>query len=143
MWTVADLGWMYYESYLHVPPPRNSFFHFMVDGRSLLLATALLLDQTEESPWYFFDPVSVLDTVQLFIVFLLIYLGWYHVPSLHGSLALSMVRSDQIEISETCAVIAIAFLQVLRDRTSELRSLYIGFLVCFVPLAIGIAITDL
>jgi hypothetical protein len=142
VWTVADLGWMYYESYLRVLPPRDSVFHFMVDGRSLLLVIALLLDQTEESPWYFFDLASVLDTVQLFIVFLLIYLGWYHVPSLHGSLALSMVRSDEIEIAETCAVVVLAVLQALRARSSELRKLYLAFLICFVPLAVGICITD-
>jgi len=142
VWTVADLGWMYYESYLRVLPPRNSVFHFMVDGRLLLLAIALLLDQTEESPWYFFDLASVLDTVQLFIVFLLIYLGWYHVPSLHGILALSVVRSDEIEIAETCAVVVLAVLQALRARSSELRKLYLAFLICFVPLAVGICITD-
>ena len=142
VWIIADLGWMYYESYLHRPPPRNSMFHFTVDGRSLLLAVALLLDQTEENPWYFFDFVSVLDTIQLFIVFFLIYLGWYHVPSLHGTLTLSMVRSDEIEIGETCVVMALAVLQALRARTTELRSLYLGFLVCFAPLAAGICLTD-
>lgn len=33
VWTVADLGWMYYESFLHISPPRNSIFHFIA-GRS-------------------------------------------------------------------------------------------------------------
>ena len=142
VWTAADLGWMYYESYLHTSPPRNSIFHFTVDGRYLFLAIALLLDQTEESPWYFFDLVSVLDTVQLFIVFLLIYLGWYHVPSLNGSLTLSMVRSDEIEIGEACAVIVLAIVQALRARTAGLRKIYLEFLICFAPLAVGICLTD-
>ncbi len=142
VWTIADLGWMYYESYLHISPPRNSIFHFMVDGRPILLTIALLLDPTEESPWYFFDVASVLDTVQLFIVFLLIYLGWYHVPSLHGSLTLSMVRSDEIEIGEACAVIVLAIVQALRARTAGLRKIYLEFLICFAPLSAGVCITD-
>lgn len=142
VWAIADFGWMYYESYLHSPPPRNSIFHFMADGRSLVLAVALLLDQTEESPWYFFDLVSVLDTVQLVIVFSLIYLGWYHVPSLYGSLTLSMIRSDEIEMGETCAVIILAVVQALRARTPGLRKIYLEFLICFAPLAAGICLTD-
>lgn len=142
VWTVSDLGWMYYESYLEISLPRNSIFHFLGDCRSLFLAIALLLDQAEEGPWYFFDLASFLDTVQLFIVFFLIYLGWYHVPSLHASLALSVVRSDQIEIGEASVVIALAVLQAFRARTPELRKLYFGFLICFAPLSLGVLVTD-
>jgi len=142
VWTVADLGWMYYESLRHISPPRDSIFHFLGDCRSLFLAIALLLDPMDECPWYFFDLASFLDTIQLFIVFFLIYLGWYHVPSLHASLALSVVRSDQIEIGEACAVIGLVVLQVFRARTPELRKLYVSFLVCFAPLSIGVLFTD-
>lgn len=47
VWTVSDLGWMYYESFRHISPPRNSIFHFLGDCRSLFLANALLLDQSD------------------------------------------------------------------------------------------------
>jgi formate hydrogenlyase transcriptional activator len=142
VWALADLGWMYYESLVHVSPPRNSIFHFLSDCRSLFLAVALLLDQTEERPWYFFDLASLLDTVQLFIVFFLIYLGWYHVPSLHASVALSVARSDEIEIGEASVVVGLAVLQAFRARTPELRKLYSGFLICFTPLSVGVLVTD-
>ena len=100
MWIAADLGWMYYESYVHTSPPRESVFHFLVDVRSLFLAMALLLDQNEEELPYFLDVGSLLDGVQLFIIFSLIYLGWYHIFSLHENRVLSILRSDQIEVCE-------------------------------------------
>src|SRR5579863_1625951 len=142
VWIAADLGWLYYESYLRISIPRNSIFHFLLDSRWFFLSIALLLDQNENSPWYFFDLASILDSLQLLIIFILIYLGWYHVPSLHGSLVLSMIRSDQIEIAGASSVVALATLQAVRARTGELRRLYLSFLVCFVPLAAGMCFTD-
>lgn len=142
VWIAADLGWMYYESYLQVPPPRDSSCHFLMDCRWFFLAIALLLDQNEDSPPYYFELASLLDTLQLFIIFVLIYVGWYQVPSLHESRTLSMLRSDQIELTENLAVLTLAVLQVIRARNPELRRLYWGFLICFVPLTVGICITD-
>jgi hypothetical protein len=49
VWAIADVGWVYYESFLHMEPPSDSVFPFLVDTRSLFLAMALLLDQKEES----------------------------------------------------------------------------------------------
>lgn len=142
VWVAADLGWVYYESYLRLPVPRNSIFQFLIDCRWLFLAIALLLDQNQENLPYFFDPASVLDTIQLFIVFVLIYLGWYHVPSLHESANLSMLRSDQIQLGEHFAVMALGVLQLVRARTNKLRKLYLGFLICFLPLTAGTVVTD-
>lgn len=142
VWAAANIGWMYYESYLQISPPRESFCHFLMDFRWIVLAMALLLDQNEDCPPYYFDPASLLDTLQLFIIFVLIYLGWYQVPSLHESRMLSLLRSDQIELSENFAVLTLAALQLIRARTAELRRLYGSFLLCFVPLTVGICITD-
>jgi PAS domain S-box-containing protein len=141
-WIVADLGWMYYESYLHTSPPRESIFHFLVDVRSLVLAMALLLDQNEEERPHYLDVGSLLDGVQLFIIFSLIYLGWYHIFSLHENRVLSVLRSDQIEVSENFAVVVLATLQVMRAQTKELRKLYLGFLACFGSLALATSYTD-
>ena len=142
VWAAANIGWMYYESYLQISPPRDSFCHFLMDFRWIVLAMALLLEQNEDCVPYYFDLASLLDTLQLFIIFVLIYLGWYHVPSLHESRMLSLVRSDQIELSENFAVLTLAALQLMRARTAELRRLYGGFLLCFVPLTVGICVTD-
>jgi len=142
VWIAADLGRMYYESYVHTSPPRESVFHFLVDVRSLFLAMALLLDQNEEELPYFLDVGSLLDGVQLFIIFSLIYLGWYHIFSLHENRVLSILRSDQIEVCENVAVLALAALQAMRAQTSELRKLYLGFLGCFGSLALATSYTD-
>ena len=142
MWIAADLGWMYYESYVHTSPPRESVFHFLVDVRSLFLAMALLLDQNEQELPYFLDVGSLLDGVQLFIIFSLIYLGWYHIFSLHENRVLSILRSDQIEVCENGAVLALAALQAMRAQTSELRKLYLEFLGCFGSLALATSYTD-
>jgi hypothetical protein len=132
VWIAADLGWMYYESYVHTSPPRESVFHFLVDVRSLFLAMALLLDQNEQELPYFLDVGSLLDGVQLFIIFSLIYLGWYHIFSLHENRVLSILRSDQIEVCENVAVLALAALQAMRAQTSELRKLCLDFWVASV-----------
>jgi PAS domain S-box-containing protein len=142
IWIAADLGWMYYESYLSISPPRDSIFHFFVDVRSLFLAMALLLDQDEEERPYYLDAGSLLDGVQLFIIFSLLYLGWYHIFSLHENRVLSILRSDQIEVSENFAVLALAVLQVMRAQTRELRNLYLGFLGCFGLLGLATSFTD-
>jgi len=142
IWITADLGWMYYESYLKISPPRDSIFHFLVDVRSLFLAMALLLDQNEEDLPYYLDVGSLLDGVQLFIIFSLIYLDWYHIFSLHENRVLSVLRSDQIEVSENLGVLVLAVLQVMRAQTRELRRLYQGFLGCFGLLALATSYTD-
>ena len=142
IWIAADLGWMYYESYLGISPPRDSIFHFFVDLRSLFLAMALLLDQDDEERPYYLDAGSLLDGVQLFIIFSLLYLGWYHIFSLHENRVLSVLRSDQIEVSENFAVLALAALQAMRAHTRELKNLYLGFLGCFGLLALTTSFTD-
>ncbi len=142
VWIMADLGWMYYESYLRVSPARDSIFHFFVDCRWLFLILALLLDPDEEERPHYFDPSAMLDAVQVFVIFVLIYVGWYYAVSLHQSRELSILRSDQIELSENLAVLALAGLQIVRARTAELRKLYFGFLICFVPVVAGTSVTD-
>src|SRR5579872_694370 len=142
VWAAANAGWMYYESYLQVSPPRESFCHFLMDFRWIVLGMALLLDQNEDCPPYYFELASLLDTLQLFIIFVLIYLGWYHLPSQHESRMLSLLRSDQIELSENFVVLTLATLQLIRARSAALRRLYGSFLFCFVPLTVGICITD-
>ena len=142
IWIAADLGWMYYESYLNMSPPRGSIFHFFVDCRSLFLAMALLLDQNKEDRRYYLDAGSLMDGAQLFIIFSLIYLGWYHIFSLNENRVLSVLRSDQIEVSENVAVLILAALQVMRAQTGELKKLYLGFLGCFGLLAVATSYTD-
>jgi PAS domain S-box-containing protein len=140
VWAVADTGWVYYESFLHMEPPPKSIFPFLVDTRPLFLAMALLLDQKEDSER--FDLASFLDFVQLLIIFALIYLGWYYIPALHESRQTSLIRAGQVEIGEDLAVLGLAFLQAKRARTKPIRSLYLGFTFYFGILTLGSLITD-
>jgi len=140
VWAVGNSGWVYYESFLRIEPPRDSIVHFLVDTRSLFLVMALLLDQNEESAH--FDVTPVLDFLQLTIIYALIYLGWYYVPSLSATHQISLWRSAEIEIGEDLAVIALAFAQVARARTRPIRRLYLVFAGYVALLTVGPALTD-
>ena len=140
VWAIADMGWVYYESFLHMEPPTDSIFPFLVESRSLFLAMALLLDQKEESESL--DLASFFDFVQLLIIFALIYLGWYYLPILHENHHNALVRAAEMEIGEDLAVLGLAFVQAKRAHTKPMRSLYLGFALYFALLTLGAFITD-
>ena len=139
VWAIANLGWVYYETFRHMEPPNGSIFPFLVDTRSLFLVVALLLPQKEESAHLDFS--SLLDFVQLMIIFALIYLGSYYVPSLSGSREKALSLSAEVEIGEDLAVIGLALMQVARGRTAQLRSLYFGVVFYVGLLTAGTVIT--
>jgi hypothetical protein len=70
IWGVANLGWTYYEVFLHHEPPELSFVRFLFDTQEALFAMAILLDQDHESEKLDFG--FVLDAVQIVLVFLFI-----------------------------------------------------------------------
>jgi PAS domain S-box-containing protein len=140
VWSFANMGWVYYESFLHMEPPTDSIFPFLVESRSLFLAMALLLDQKEDSSGL--DLASLFDFVQLLIIFALIYLGWYYLPILHENRHAALVRAAEMEIGEDLVVLALALLQAKRAHTKPMRSLYLGFAVYFGLLTLGAFITD-
>lgn len=139
-WAIADMGWVYYESFLHIEPPATSIFPFLADTRPLFLAMALLLDQKEELESL--DLASFFDFVQLLIIFALIYVGWYYIPALHENRETALLRAAQVEIGENLAVLGLLFLQAKRARTKEIRSLYLGFTFYFVLVTLGAIVTD-
>jgi len=139
VWACADMGWVYYESFRHTEPPRDSIFPFLVTTRSLFLAMALLLDQKEEDKH--FDLASLLDFVQLIIIFSLIYIGWFYVPSLHETSLTALLRSAEVEIGEDLAVLGLAFLQAKRAPTPQIRWLYLGFTSYLSILTLGSIVT--
>ena len=141
IWAIANMGWVYYETFRHMEPPTDSIFPFLVESRSFFLALALLLDQKEESES--FDLTSFLDFVQLLMIFALIYLGWYYLPVLHQNHQAALVRATEMEIGEDLAVLGLAFVQAKRAQTKPIRSLYLGFAFYFGVLTVGATITDL
>src|SRR5580658_1506151 len=122
-WALGNIGWLYYESFLKSEPPLGSMAYVLTDSRSLLLIMALILDQKEEADSL--DVASFLDFVQLAIIYALIYLAWYYVPSLSASRLGYIWRTAEIEIGGHVAVIGLGLIQVARARTKQIRRLYL------------------
>src|SRR6266481_5196847 len=81
VWGVANVGWTYYEIALHAEPPTGSVVRFLFGLQSVFFAMALFLDQDKDSPTI--GPESVLDFIQIAIVFFLIFVGFYYLPARH------------------------------------------------------------
>jgi PAS domain S-box-containing protein len=134
-WALGNLGWLYYEAFLNSEPPLGSMAYVLTDARSLLLIMAFILDQKEQSDP--FDLAAFLDFVQLAIIYALIYLAWYYVPSLSESRLGYIWRSAEIEIGGHVAVVALGLLQVARARTKQIRRLYLTLVSFLGVLAAG------
>ena len=138
-WAIANLGWVYYESLRHMEPPRGSILPLLVDTRSLFLLIALLLEAKDDSARL--DFASLLDFVQLVIIFALIYLGTFYVPSLTLKREPAILRSAEVEIGGDLAVIGLALTQTVRGRTRQIRHLYFGIVLYVGFITVGTAIT--
>src|SRR5260370_11579173 len=82
-WGVANLGWMYYENWLHASVPRFSLVRILFDVQGVFYAIALFLDKEKDSPE--FNAEMVLDSVQIAIVFLSLFFGFFYVQVLEGA----------------------------------------------------------
>ncbi len=127
VWGVANLGWMYYELALHREPPTGSVVRFLFGTQSIFFAMALFLDQDKDSSTL--DPESILDFIQIAIVFFLIFIGFYYIPSNHLDDYSAYIREIRVETGEDIALVALAILQMVRARTKHLRKLYGGFAI--------------
>ena len=81
-WGVANLGWMYYENWLHVQPPPLSIVRMLFDSQGVFFAIALFLDKEKDSPR--FDAETLFDSLQIAIVFFSGFFGLYYVQVLSG-----------------------------------------------------------
>ena len=125
MWGLANLGWAYYEVILHQEPPPGSLIRFMFGTESIFFAMALLLDPDKDSSAL--DAESVLDFVQIAIVFFFLFIGFYYLPSYHLDSRSAYVREITVESCEDIALAGLALLQMLRAGSAYLRKLYFGF----------------
>jgi len=140
MWAVANLGWMYYEVGLGIEPPTGSLVRFLFASQAVFFAMALLLDQGRDSSRL--DLESLLDFTQLTIVFFLIYLSLYYLPSLRADQHTAMIREIWVEIGEDLALLLLAVVQYARKRASPIRSLYAGLAIYLAAYTIGAGISD-
>ncbi|HZS71031.1 MAG TPA: PAS domain S-box protein [Candidatus Acidoferrum sp.] len=140
MWGVANVGWMYYEVALGTEPPAGSAVRFLFAVHAIFFAMALFLDGEKDASRL--DLESILDFAQLAIVFSLVYLGFYYLPSLHADAHTAMVRQSRVEIGEDSALLALAGIQYLRSQAKHLRSLYGGLAIFLALYTTGAAISD-
>src|SRR6266516_2834690 len=107
IWGVANVGWTYYEVVLHREPPELSFVRFLFDTQEAFFAIVLFLDQDQEFTELDFG--FVLDSVQIGLIFLFVFVRLYYIPSLaldtHGALVL--------EYTIATAEIAVLFILAL------------------------------
>jgi two-component system cell cycle sensor histidine kinase/response regulator CckA len=140
MWGVANIGWMYYENWLHVAVPSFSIVRILFDVQGVFFAIALFLDQERDSPS--FDLETLLDSLQIAIVFLSVFFGLY-VQFLRGASdsASAWAQSWIFDVINV-ALAAMAVIRMLSAPTRRLRTLYSGLLFFLVIYASSSGIAD-
>src|SRR5260370_3694713 len=124
-WGVANLGWMYYENWLHASVPRFSLVRILFDVQGVFYAIALFLDKEKDSPE--FNAEMVLDSVQIAIVFLSLFFGFCCVQVLEGAEGCFhelIVTGIFVGINVTLTLLDAVHL--IRAKTKRIRSLYGG-----------------
>jgi PAS domain S-box-containing protein len=122
-WAVANLGWMYYENWLHIETPQFSGVRFLFNFHPVFYAIALFLNRDKDSPE--FDWETVLDSVQVGLVFFSVFFGLYYMHQMQGGLT----RDDGLVLERIFAAVNLALagfaaIQWVTARTPRFRSLY-------------------
>ncbi len=138
-WSVANLGWMYYEIVLHTPPAPGSAVRFFFTLHAIFFAMVMFLDQEKDSER--FEPEFLLDFIQIVIVFFFIFLGVYYVPSPQLQQQNMFVRQLWVQFGQESTILALACFQIARARTSSIRKLYVGFALYFALYTAGSALS--
>jgi PAS domain S-box-containing protein len=140
-WGVANLGWVYYENWLHAQVPALSVVRILFDSQGVFFAIALFLDKEKDSPR--FDAETLLDSLQVAIVFFSAFFGLYYVQLMSGvsgpgpDLFMAWIY-QVINVALTVA----AALATLSVRTKRLRSLYGGMTAFLVINTISSGLAD-
>src|SRR6266403_1512709 len=140
VWGLANVGWMYYEIALHREPPTGSMVRVLFGTQVIAWALAVLLNQDKESSTL--DLESVLDFIQVTIVFFLLYLGFYYLPSLHQDAHTAYLREVWMQIAERFVLVLLAVVQAKRARSSQIRKLYRGFAVYLLGYTLCASVAD-
>jgi PAS domain S-box-containing protein len=140
VWTVANLGWMYYEFALHMQPPPGSAIRFLFNTQAIFFAIVLFLDDGRDSAE--FEPEFLLDFTQIAIVFFFVYLGLYYLPSSELQSDSGTARRLWVEFGEVGIILALACFQILRARARHIRKLYAGFAVYLAVFAAGMIVAE-
>jgi PAS domain S-box-containing protein len=140
-WGIANLGWMYYENWVHVAVPELSTVRFLFDSQGVFFAIALFLDKERDSPRI--DVETLLDSVQIAIVFFSAFFGMYYVQLLSGASNpnAELFMTWIFEIINVVLTV-LAGILAMSAHTRRLRSLYSGLTLFLLVNAIGSGIAD-
>src|SRR5258706_5418312 len=108
-WGIANVGWMFHEIAVGTEPGPQSFVRFLFDIEGAFFAMALFLDDERDSTKL--DPATILDFLQIGIIYFLIYVGAYFVPSLSMDYKGALLREQELMLFQNGALIALAFLR--------------------------------
>ncbi len=140
-WGVANLGWMYYENWLRVPVPAISTARILFDFQGMFFAIALFLDKERDSGG--FDGETLLDSVQVSVVFFSAFFGLFYVQLLRGPATPSIeIFMQWIYNVINVVLIVIATVLAVSLPTRRLRSLYTGLALFLGVSALCGGITD-
>jgi two-component system cell cycle sensor histidine kinase/response regulator CckA len=140
-WGVANLGWMYYENWLHAQIPGLSVVRILFDSQGVFFAVALFLDKEKDSPR--FDAETILDSLQVAIVFFSAFFGLYYVQLLSGVTGpgVDLFMAWLYQVINVALTVSAAF-ATLSVRTKRLRSLYAGMTAFLLIHTISSGIAD-
>jgi PAS domain S-box-containing protein len=140
-WAVANLGWMYYENWLHAAVPRFSLVRILFDVQGVFYAMALFLDKEKDAPE--FNAEMVLDSVQIAIVFLSLFFGLFYVQVLEGRQAqFNELIVTWIFVGVNLGLTLVAAIQALAAKTKRFRSLYRGLALFLFIYTLGSGIAE-
>jgi PAS domain S-box-containing protein len=140
VWGLANVGWMYYEIVLHTEPPTGSVVRFLFGTQSIFFALAVFLNQDKDASTL--DLESVLDFVQIAIVFFFIFIGFYYIPAHHLDARTAYIREVWMESGEDVALVLLAAVQATRARSNQIRKLYQGFAVYLLAYTVCAGVAD-
>jgi PAS domain S-box-containing protein len=139
-WGLSNFFWGYYEVVLHIEPPVTSFVRFFFDIQGAFFAMAVLLEEHEDSTYSILELTA--DFTQLIIVFALVYLGLYYIPSLQLDSHTALQREIQMELLENCALILLALFQRARSSVKQTRALFGGLAIYLTTYTVFAAISE-
>ncbi len=141
MWGVADIGWTYYEVFLHSEPPPGSLIRFLFDTHGMFFVMAIFLDQEKTDTRIKME--EFLDFIQVGILFFLIYFGTYYLPAINLRPQEALAREVWVVTFIDVGIILLAFVQWRKARWPQVRALYGGLALYHFIYALGSLVAQL
>jgi hypothetical protein len=113
---------------------------FLFGTQSIFFALAVFLNQDKDTSTL--DLESVLDFVQIAIVFFFIFVGFYYIPAQHLDARTAYIREVWMETGEDIALVLLAAVQAMRARSGQIRKLYQGLALYLLAYTICAGIAD-